>query len=204
MHASKLLNGFEGGYITTNNPELARQLSLLRSYGFEGQDNCVIAGGLNAKLNEMHAAMALANLDELEQLVADNRARYNRYKAELASIPGIKLLTFEEGCRSGFKNIVVEIQEEWGIGRDETVAILNAENILARAYYSPPLHKKEMRYSHIHCTLHLTDKLAARFMLLPCGDFVTQDDISEIVSVLRFIQRYGSEIMERSLKASLG
>ena len=66
MHASKLINGFEGGYVTTNNEALAGKLAVLRGFGFLGQDNIVFAGGLNAKLNEIHAAMTLANLDELE------------------------------------------------------------------------------------------------------------------------------------------
>src|SRR5690606_1129933 len=34
MHASKLLNGFEGGYVTTNDTELANRLALMRGFGF--------------------------------------------------------------------------------------------------------------------------------------------------------------------------
>jgi len=197
MHASKLLNGFEGGYITTNNSELAHRLALLRTYGFEGQDNCVFAGGLNAKLNEVHAAMALANLDELEQLVTDNRQRYRCYQAGLAGISGIRLLEFDETSKTSYKNIVVELLDNWPLKRDETVAILNAENILARAYYSPPLHQKQMSYPHIPATLEVTDYLARRFMLMPCGAFVTCDDIDRIIMLLKYIKSNGVEIARR-------
>ena len=191
MHASKLLNGFEGGYVTTNNAELAHSLALLRTYGFEGQDNCVIPGGLNAKLNEIHAAMALAGLDELEQQVGRNRQRYRQYQAGLSEMPGIRLLEFDESQRSSFKNIVVEFLNDWPLKRDETVAILNAENILARAYYSPPLHQKERSYPTVTASHEITDYLAHRFMLLPCGDFVTCDDIDEIIKLLKFIHSHG-------------
>lgn len=194
MHASKLLNGFEGGYVTTNNPELARRLSLLRTYGFEGQDNCVIPGGLNAKLNEVHAAMALANLDELEQLVDENRGRYRSYQAGLAGVPGIRLLEFDEAAKTSYKNIVVEFLDDWPLTRNETVAVLNAENILARAYYSPALHQKNRSYPYVPAKLEITDRLSERFMLLPCGDFVSCDDIGTIVQLLRFIQSHGTEI----------
>lgn len=197
MHASKLLNGFEGGYVTTNNLELARQLSLLRTYGFKGQDNCVIPGGLNAKLNEIHAAMALANLDELEQLVADNRKRYRAYQAGLAGMPGIRLLEFDETHKTSYKNIVVELLDDWPLTRDETVSVLNAENILARAYYSPPLHQRKMSYSYVPATLEMTDRLARRFMLLPCGDFVTQDDIGNVIQLLEFVRSNGARIAQR-------
>ena len=195
MHASKLLNGFEGGYVTTNNEALANKLSLLRSFGFQGQDNCLVSGGTNAKLNEMHAAMALANLDGLEQLVADNRERYLCYQTGLERIPGIKLLEFDESLNTSYKNIVVELLDDWPLKRNTTVDILNAENILARAYYSPPVHRKSMNYPHIPASLEVTDALSQSFMLLPCGDFVTNDDIVNILEVLEFMSSCGLGIL---------
>lgn len=197
MHASKLLNGFEGGYITTNNKELAQKLSLLRTYGFEGQDQCITPGGLNAKLNEMHAAMALASLDELYLLVSDNRLRYKTYQAGVKGIPGIRLVEFDESQKTSYKNILLEVLDDWPLKRDETVAILNDENILARSYYSPALHQKKMAYSHIPTSLKITDSLAQRFILLPCGDLVTCEDIDEILQVFMFISTHGDEIAHR-------
>ena len=66
--------------MTTNNEALAGKLAVLRGFGFSGPDNIIFAGGLNAKLNEIHAAMALANLDELDLQIIRNRERYERYK----------------------------------------------------------------------------------------------------------------------------
>ncbi len=204
MHASKLLNGFEGGYVTTNNAELAHRLALLRTYGFEGQDNCIIPGGLNAKLNEIHAAMALANLDEMDQQVVKNRQRYRQYQAGLSGMAGIRLLEFDESLGTSYKNIVVELLDVWPLKRDETVTVLNAENILARAYYSPPLHHKEMSYPYIPAKLEMTDYLARRFMLLPCGDFVTCDDIDRIVQIMKFINLHGLGIAHRLAANEVG
>ena len=197
MHASKLLNGFEGGYITTNNADLAKQLVLLRTYGFEGQDNIVIPGGINAKLNEIHAAMALANLDEIDQQIAMNRKRYRQYQNGLVGLPGIRLLEFDESVSTGYKNIVVELLDDWPLTRDATVNILNAENILARAHYSPPLHQKPMSYPYIKADLCITDSLAKRFMNLPCGEFVECSDIDKINMLLAFIYSHGDEIQHR-------
>ena len=197
MHASKLLNGFEGGYITTNNTELAEKLSTLRTFGFKGQDNCVVDGALNAKLNEIHAAMALANLDDIEQLVEENKQRYQVYEEALADIKGIRLLNFNQEYSTSYKNIVAEILTNWPLSRDLTVSILNAENILARAYYSPPLHKKQMAYSYIPAELPITEKLSEKFLLLPCGDLVTTEDIVEVIGLLKLISHNGGEIIKR-------
>jgi dTDP-4-amino-4,6-dideoxygalactose transaminase len=197
LHACKLLNGFGGGYITTNDGNLARKLAWMRGFGFADMDKIVVAGGVNAKLNEMHAAMALASLDGLEEQVARNRQRYYTYRRLLPAIAGIRLLEFDENFRAGYKNIVVELLDEWPLTRAETISILNAERILARAYYSPPLHQKAMAFAHVPADLPVTDRLAERFVNLPCGHLVSNADIADIVDLLRFISENANQITDR-------
>lgn len=197
MHASKLLNGFEGGYITTNDASLARKVALARGFGFEGESNVVVPHGLNAKLNEIHAAMALASLDEIEDQVSRNRGRYRVYRHALSGIRGLRLLGFDESSRPSYKNIVVELLEDWPLSRDATVGLLNAENVLARSYYHPPLHRRRMAYRHAPADLALTDRLAARFVVLPSGHFVTDDDIRKLAALLGFLRANGAAIAAR-------
>lgn len=197
FHASKLLNGFEGGYLTTNNADFAEELTLTRSFGFKGPDYIAVPGGMNAKLNEIHAAMALASFDDLNDQVIRNRQNYDTYKRLLAPVSGIRLLKFDESCETSYKNIVVELLENWPLSREDTIEILNSEQILARAYYSPPLHRKHMAYEHVPKDLPETDKLAERFLNLPCGHLVNSDDISGIVGVLEVIAENGIYIRGR-------
>lgn len=189
MHASKLLNGFEGGYVTTNNPALADSLRLTRGFGFNGPDHISVPGGINAKLNEVHAAMGLASLDDIEDQVRRNRQRYETYKRLLGAVPGVRLLEFDERYRTSYKNIVIELLDGWPLSRAETLGIMNAEKMLARAYYHPPLHRKRMRYPNVPAVLPLTDALAERFVLMPCGHMVSDADIGEVVALLEFIHR---------------
>jgi dTDP-4-amino-4,6-dideoxygalactose transaminase len=197
MGASKLVNGFEGGYITTNDANLAGQLSLMRDFGFQGQDKVAVSGGLNARLNEVHAAMALAGLDDLEAQVVRNRDRYHTYQRLLAPLDGIRLLEFDESQRPGYKNIVVEVLKDWPLSRDDTVSVLNAEMILARAYYTPPLHRKRMAYPYITAELPVTDRLAERLILPPCGHLVSNEDIAVMVELLKFMRANAGEITQR-------
>lgn len=191
LHASKFLNGFEGGYLTTNDTNLVRQLTLLKG------GDVVLPGGMNANLNEMHAAMTLACLDGLEAQVELNRKRYYTYMDLLPAIPGIRLLDFDENYSSGYKNIVVELLDEWPFTRADTIRILNAEKILARAYYSPPLHRKPMAYSYVPANLPVTDRLAERFLNLPCGQLVSNKDISDVVGLLGFMAANADSINDR-------
>lgn len=196
LHASKLINGFEGGYVTFNDDVLARRLHVMRGFGFLGQDN-IIEFGLNSKLNETHACMALACLDDLEDQVGRNRKRYYRYRERLPSSPALCLLEFDETQKTSYKNIVVELTDAWPLSRAHTLDILHAEGALARPYYAPPLHSKSMSYPYVPATLSVTDRLAQVFMLLPCGHFVSESNIDSLCELLAFIEQNGDTIRDR-------
>jgi dTDP-4-amino-4,6-dideoxygalactose transaminase len=196
LHASKLLNGFEGGYIATNDTELADVLALTRAFGFRLQDQ-TDHFGVNAKLNEVHAAMALASLDGVGEQVDRNRHLYERYVEQLAPISGVHLLEFDVSQRPGFKNIVLRLEDDWPLNRARTLDLLNAEGALARAYYSPPLHTKRTSYRTIAATLPVTEAIADRLLVLPSGYQVNLEDVDVICSVLSLIESHGDTINGR-------
>jgi dTDP-4-amino-4,6-dideoxygalactose transaminase len=193
MHASKLINAFEGGYITTNDPALAYRLSIMRGFGFYGPDNVEVLG-FNAKLNEIHAAMALASLDDLENQVVRNKQKYRQYQNLLKDIDGVRLIEFNEGEKTSFKNILIKLEDSWPLDREITVELLNAEGALVRPYYYPALHTKEMDYPHVSATLPITESLSLNHMLLPCGHHVSDVDIDKFVSLLQFIKNNAEKI----------
>ncbi len=193
MHSSKLLNGFEGGYVTTNDGALAEQLAYIRGFGFADEDK-VVALGLNAKLNEVHAAMAHAAIDDLPDQIERNKKRYHAYRSLLENLREIRLLEFDADERRCFKSIVVELLDSWPLSRSETIDLLHAEGALVRPYYSPPQHLKKMAYATICEDLHETERLAERFLLLPCGEHVDEEDIRQVVDLLVFMRGHSTEI----------
>ncbi|MGF6596456.1 dTDP-4-amino-4,6-dideoxygalactose transaminase [Paraburkholderia sp. GAS448] len=199
MQSSKFLNAFEGGYVTTNDHELASRLALVRDTGtsFSGSDSVT---GINAAQNEIHAAMALAALDDAEAQVGRNKQRYETYRRLLSAVPGVRLVEFDERERCGYKNIVIELLDDWPLDRGQTIELLHAENMLVRAYYAPPLHQMEVGYETIFADMSLTDRLSERFLCLPCGHFVSDDDINSIVALLDLIQANADDILERIKK----
>lgn len=196
MQSSKLFNAFEGGYVTTNDSGLAARLRDMRHFGLKA-DGQIDEIGIDAKQNEIHAAMALAAIDDVENQIVRNRARYQTYRRQLPSVPDLRLLNFDEGERCGYKNIVVELLDHWPVRRDRLLAILHAERMLSRPYYSPALHQKRTAYPTVWGDLTSTELLAERFLMLPCGHFVDESDIEDIVSLLGFVHRHATEINER-------
>jgi dTDP-4-amino-4,6-dideoxygalactose transaminase len=193
LHASKLINGFEGGYLTTNDAGLARRLFYMRGFGFTGHDSVEYLG-TNAKLNEVHAAMALASLDDLEDQAVRNRERYLAYRKALADLPGLRLLEFDERERTSYKNIVVELTDAWPLSRQLTLEILVAERVQARTYYSPALHELPLAYPTAHGPLPVSEAAARRLLILPSGARVSVEDIGEIVGLLALIERSAAQL----------
>ena len=187
VHASKFLNGFEGGYITTNNSDLARKLKAARNFGVENNKN-LITLGINGKMISPHAAMTMACLDLLDNQIEKNKARFYKYKELLEKVKGVELVEYNSVERRSFKNILVKLNEHWPYSREVTLSILQNENMIVRPYYFPPLHKKESTYQTITGELKNTELLMNDYMLLPCGEFVDLEDIEIIVEYLGYLE----------------
>lgn len=196
LHATKLVNGFEGGYVMTDDGALAQALRKGRNFGFD--DVGEIAGlGLNAKLNEVHAALALTTLDALEETIAGNKRRYEHYCRCFAGIEGVSILPYNGAERNNYEFVLLEVDDGWELKRDELVAILRGENALARPYLSPATHLG------MHCPasqagIHLpvTEMLSARFVQMPVGSLVSLDDIENLARLFRFLRTHDATIAE--------
>jgi dTDP-4-amino-4,6-dideoxygalactose transaminase len=188
FHATKFFNSFEGGAVATNDDGLAEKMRLMRNFGFRGNDN-VIYIGTNGKMTEVCAAMGLTSLESVEEFVATNRRNYQAYRRELNGIPGLTLMAYDESERTNYQYIVVEVDEqEAGLGRDELVQVLTAENVLARRYFFPGCHRMEPYRSYFpHASLMLpeTEKVCRRVMVLPNGTSVDERAITLIGQVIR-------------------
>lgn len=193
MHATKLVNGCEGGYLVTDDEDLADALRLARGFGIAAEDQ-VVSFGMNAKLNEIHAATAMASLDDLTALVERNRERYRTYGELLEDIGGLLLRRFDESEQTSFKNIVVKVCEDWPLSRDDTLVVLQAEGALARPYYSPALHMHKSWFETRFGALPVAERISREYMLLPCGDQMSLDDVASVVELLRFACGHGEGI----------
>jgi len=206
FHATKFLNTFEGGAVTTNDDDLAARIRLMKNFGFTGYDN-VIYVGTNGKMSEISAAMGLTGLESMEEFIATNRSNYLKYKTELDGIPGIKLITYDEHERNNYQYIVLEIDEDVaGISRDLLVDVLHAENVLVRRYFYPGCHRMEPYRSHFpHAGLVLpeTERLVQRVITLPTGTAVKPNDIGKICQIIRLVVEHEPEISERVTSPAL-
>ncbi len=188
FHATKFLNSFEGGAVTTNCDKLAEKMRFMRNFGFAGYDDVDFVG-TNGKMTEVCAAMGLTSLESIDAIVTINYHNYKTYQRELEGLPGIVLFRYDESERCNYQYIIVEVDaEKAGIDRDTVVKVLQAENVLARRYFTPGCHKMEPYRSYFPnagLLLTETEKLTTRVMSLPTGTAVDTSDVVQICAIIR-------------------
>jgi dTDP-4-amino-4,6-dideoxygalactose transaminase len=190
FHATKVANAAEGGAVLTRDGALAERLRRMRNFGFVDYDTVGMLG-TNAKMSELSAAMGIVSLESFPEFVEANRRNHRRYAEELAALTGVKLVAYDP--HHNFHYVVLEVPP--GV-RDDLVAVLQAENILARRYFHPGCHRHEP-YRPTAGPLPVTEALCARVVTLPSGTTMTEDDVTRVCSVIQLAVEHADEVQRR-------
>ena len=194
FHATKFVHCGEGGAVTTNDDRLAERVRQLRNFGFAGGDR-VTSLGINAKMSELSAAVGLTSLDSMATIVAVNRQNYEAYRRGLRPVAGLKLLPHDDREKSNYQYVVAEVDAQiTGLSRDELIAVLVAENVLARRYFYPGCHRTAPYAADATIAarpLPVTERLAESVLALPTG---LQLDESAVIRIGAIV----SEAIEHS------
>ncbi len=139
FHGSKTLTTGEGGMLVTDDDELLARASVLRDHGRRPGDvsffNREIAQ--KYKMSAMQAALGLAQLERVHELVARKREIFGWYFDRLGSVPGIALNAEPPDVRQAYWMVTVVPDERFGIGKRELIERLSERNIDARPFFYP-------------------------------------------------------------------
>jgi dTDP-4-amino-4,6-dideoxygalactose transaminase len=141
LSPTKVMVAGEGGLIATNDAALAERCRIGRDYGNPGDYDCQFIG-LNARMSEFHAVLALASLEGVDDRIQRRNELAETYVKALADVAGIDFPSISQGNQSTFKDLTVLVDAGlFGLDPDELASTLAALGIETRRYYSPPVHK---------------------------------------------------------------
>jgi dTDP-4-amino-4,6-dideoxygalactose transaminase len=189
---TKPLVAGEGGIIATNDADLADQCRSGRDYGKEPDYDFRFVG-LNARMSEFHAAMALASLANIEERIAQRNVLAASYLEALADIDGVSFPVVPESDRSTFKDFTILVEADtYGMDAATLATSLAAEGIETRRYYSPPVHATRAYRSIGRTTgeLPVTESVSSRVVTLPLWGDMTPEHVERIAGALRRIHGY--------------
>jgi dTDP-4-amino-4,6-dideoxygalactose transaminase len=190
LSPTKLVVAGEGGLIATNDARLSEKLRAARNYGDAGNYDPEILG-VNARMSEMHAALALRGLAELDARVARRNEIRMRYQRNLKHLPGIQFQQISEGDVSTCKDFSVIVNEnEFGHARDGLMDGLRRENIDVRKYFSPPVHMQKLyRELWDGRPLPVTEHVSNAVVSLPIYSSLTDQSVDKVCDTIRRLQQ---------------
>ena len=184
----------EGGMVVTSDDAIADRLRLLRSHGMttltwqrhQGHASAydVVEPGLNYRLDELRAALAIVQLGRLEAGNAARLAHVLRYRKVLDGIEG---LTFpfrqEERVRSSANHLAVVLLPD-GVARDDVREAARAEGVQTSVHY-PPIHLFTAYAERAEArSLPRTEAVAERILTLPLFPHMKPADVDLVAEVV--------------------
>lgn len=174
FYFSKNLGGYgEGGFISTNDDEIARKVRMIRDHGSERR-YCHDLIGMNARLDEIQAVVLRAKLKHLADWNDSRRKHADLYKRLLKGTP-VTLPVETQNAKHVYHLFVIRAPE-----RDALQAYLKDQGIFTGIHYPIPIHLQK----------------AFAFLGHAVGDFpVTEQAVNEILSLPMFAELTDEEIV---------
>jgi len=186
FHATKVFHTLEGGAVISNDRALKARVDRIRNFGFESELQ-VSELGLNAKLNELQAAVGLLNLKYLAACIDQRKRVHAGYRQRLNPVEGIVIPEFPAGYRTNYAYFPIFVTDAYPIGRDDLHSTLEKAGVLSRRYFFPLLSDIPMYKSHPSAAadrLPAAQQAARTVLCLPMHVNVTDEQIDKICACI--------------------
>jgi perosamine synthetase len=138
FHGSKTLTTGEGGMLVADDAALIERAQVLRDHGrlpgdtsFRNQEVAY-----KYKMSALQAALGLAQLERIDELVAKKREIFRWYESAMAGFRGVQLNAEPEGTRNAYWMVTAVFDPSWG-GKEAVAAHLSRHSIHTRPMFSP-------------------------------------------------------------------
>jgi dTDP-4-amino-4,6-dideoxygalactose transaminase len=191
FHATKAFTTAEGGALICSSAAAKARLDRYKNFGFI--DEVTVASvGENGKLNELQAALGLAQLQHFGARLEERKQIASRYVEGLRSVDGIRCLIAPSGVESNYSYFPILVESVCGHTRDALYAQLRDAGVYARRYFYPLLTELEpYRSTHdvVRRALPVANSLAQQVLCLPIYASLSVEEQDHIVAVIREARR---------------
>ncbi len=181
MHATKTFATAEGGVIHCGDRALVETLRVMGNFGF-GAPRSATMPGLNAKLSEVGALLALERLHGFREVVRHRERLAARYRDLLPD----HVFQRVRGLRCAHQFMPMLPPAEFEHRRDELVAALAADGVGTGTYFSPHVAEQPFfRQRGLADDLAVTERLSRSMLALPLWDEMTVETVDAVCGRLR-------------------
>ena len=192
FYPNKQITTGEGGIIVTNNAEIAR---LCRSMRNQGRDEGMgwlshARLGYNYRLSDLNCALGIAQMDRLDQILAERSVVANSYTSLFKELcPDIVLpCDPPAGTTRSWFVYVIQLPDRYsGEQRNDLIQHLRNLGIGCNQYF-PPIHLQPFYRETFGCApgdFPVTEAVGSRSLAIPFHTALTQDDMRIVVTEIK-------------------
>lgn len=190
FYGNKIITTGEGGMVTTNDAALAARLRFLKDHGMDKNRRYFHTElAFNYRMTNLSAALGLAQLERIDELIEKKRAIMQWYREDLAGLSQVHLNVERPGMKNVYWMVAAVMDHTVGASRDEIAARLKADGVDSRPFFVPMSglpHLAGFRTVGRHAEGCPTSAhLSERGLNLPSGCGLSREQVARAASALR-------------------
>jgi len=191
FHGSKTLTTGEGGMLLTDDEAINRRVLFLRDHGRSPGDKqfCNTEVAYKYKMSSMQAALGLAQLERIDELIDLKREIFDWYKQELEGVEEITLNYELPGAKNSYWMVTVVLDRNYGIEKDALQEQLSAAGIDCRPFFRPlssiPAYESLPQAQEARERNRASYDICPYGINLPSGLTLTRDNVRYICDTLK-------------------
>ena len=177
FHATKLFHTIEGGACIVKSDEISKKLDLIKRFGHNGDNHYCL--GINAKQSEFNAAMGLANLRFISEIIEKRKTISEIYENELNGF--VQRPKKQANLDYNYAYFPVVFKSETELLR--VFEELNKEEIYPRRYFYPSLNT--LPYLKTSTSCPVSEDICSRIACLPLYPDLDEGIVLKICKIIK-------------------
>ena len=188
FYANKLVTTGEGGMVLVRSPEMAERARSLRNLCFQKKQRFLHDElGYNFRLTNIQAALGVAQLELMTEIIERKRAIALTYNELLKNIPGLELPEEEPWARSVYWVYGIVLDPATGTTARQLAERLASHGIETRPFFlgmheQPVFRKRGLFYGEKY---PVAEQLSRQGLYLPSGLTMTDAEIVTVADTLK-------------------
>lgn len=183
LHATKPFGIGEGALLYSNRSEFVTLARQMMNFGFSNNRESMIQG-LNGKLSEYAAAIALATIEEFPKKIEKRQNLYKFYFQEFKKAEMFNKGWEMHNTRGKIPYQFISVLHPTELSNVEIVRFLKDHSIESRTYFSPACHQQHIFLKYPRSSMAVTEAVSQRIISLPLWEEMEIDDIQRVVETL--------------------
>lgn len=190
FHGSKTMTTGEGGMLVTDNKDIIDRVLFLRDHGRKPGDFMFFNSevGYKYKMSSMQAALGLAQIERVKELVYKKRQIFDWYHEDLNGIDGLTLNFEPEQTKNSYWMVSVILDPEFDVPKETLFQKMNASGISCRPFFYPlsaiPAFYETDQAVVARDRNHVSYRISPYGINLPCGMNMDEEKVKYVCSNL--------------------